>query len=59
MKTAYKSRFENIWYGCQLPGRWTVYDNTNGLMAAIGPHYNSRAELLADLERFCKERGYC
>ena len=58
MKTAHKTRFENIWYGCKAPGQWTVYDNTNGNMAAIGPNYTSRVELLADLERFCIERGY-
>lgn len=58
MKSAYKSRVPHLWYGCEAPGQWTIYDNQHNQMAAVGPKYYSKDELLADLDRFAKERGF-
>jgi len=58
MTTHYKSRFPHLWYGCEAPNQWTIYDNQDGQMAPIGPKYCSKAELLADLHRFATERGF-
>lgn len=58
MAHAYKSRFPHLWYGCEAPSQWTIYDNQDQQMASVGPKYKSKDELLADLERFAIERGF-
>lgn len=58
MKNAHKTRIDHLWYGCEAPCQWTIYDNQDNQMVAVGPKYYSKAELLADLDRFAKERGY-
>lgn len=37
------------------PGYWSFADFDH---APIGPHYPTRAELLADMSRFAEERGF-
>jgi len=58
MTTHYKSRFPALWYACIAPGQWSIFDNSDGQMAQVGPIYGSRIELLADLQRFADERGF-
>lgn len=43
-------------------GIWRHIDTNDGMRSAIGPHYQSKAEILADLDRYAdaymgRERG--
>jgi hypothetical protein len=63
-----RTRFEDLGYQCVRPKCWRFVDIGAGpylgkwTYANIGPCYGSRAELLADVERFygeCYDRTYC
>lgn len=54
MKTTTKTRFPELSY-THFAGDWRIVDTDGG--AYIGPYYRSRAELLADLERYAAEFG--
>lgn len=49
----YKTRFPELGYTLSEPGLWRVVDLSTG--AHVGPHYRSKAELLADLERYARQ----
>lgn len=51
MSTA--TRFKELRYARVLPGLWRFVDAATG--AHVGPHYPTRAELLADLARYARE----
>lgn len=47
------TRFAELGYRQDAPGLWRIYDITDASRpAAVGPQYRSKAELLADLERY-------
>jgi hypothetical protein len=48
------TRFSEIGYERHTASLWRIIDLETGL--AIGPHYATKAELLADLARFHAER---
>ncbi len=50
-----KTRFKELGYAKHAPNLWRILDSDTG--AAIGPHYRTKAELLADLERYAREYG--
>lgn len=50
-----RTRYPELAYEQQDRDLWRIID-TDG-EAAIGPQYKSRAELLADLDRFAREFG--
>lgn len=47
---ARRTRFDELQFARIAPGVWRIVDAETGHV--VGPHYGSRAELLADLERF-------
>jgi hypothetical protein len=49
------TRFPELRYRRQGRGLWRVLDSSTG--AAVGPHYGTRSELLADLERYAAVFG--
>lgn len=49
------TRFKELGYVKVAPGLWRIVSREDG--AAIGPHYPSKAELMADLERYAIEYG--
>ncbi len=52
------TRFLELAYRCDGPGLWRVYDvSSPERPAAVGPHYRTKAELLADLQRYGAEFG--
>lgn len=51
------TRFSMLGYKREAPGQWSFYDLATN--ASIGPKYTSQGELLADVNRFAGERGYC
>lgn len=50
------TRLPSLGYTCEAPKQWSIIDKVTD--AAIGAKYRSKDELLADLDRFAKERGY-
>jgi hypothetical protein len=50
-----RTRYTELAYEQQDAGLWRIIDMTEG--KAIGPQYKSRAELLADSDRFAREFG--
>lgn len=49
------TRYDGLGFEKHAPNLWRIIDtNTH---AAVGPHYRSRAELLADLDRYAREYG--
>jgi hypothetical protein len=52
------TRFGTLGYRCDGRGLWRVYDVENRESpAAVGPFYVTKAELLADLDRYAHEYG--
>ena len=49
------TRYEALGYRQDGPGLWRIYARDGD--AAVGPHYASRTELLADLARYAKDYG--
>ncbi len=49
-----RTRYAELAYEQQDAGLWRIIDIVG---TAIGPQYKSRAELLADLDRFAQEFG--
>lgn len=47
-----------IFYANMGSKNWRFFENRN-INSQIGSHYTSEKELLADIDRFGKERGYC
>ena len=60
MKDLVQTRFKTIFYKKQSAKMWNIFVVEEGSYgpAWIGPHYASKTELLADLERIVNERGY-
>lgn len=50
-----KTRFPELGYEQHAPGLWRIIALDTG--SAVGPHYPSKTELLADLERYAQEYG--
>ena len=48
--------YDTLAYREVAPGLWRIYDITDR-PAAVGPHYRTKSELLADLERFAEVFG--
>lgn len=48
---------DTLAYRCDGPNLWRFYDITGDKPAAVGPQYQSKAELLADLERYARGFG--
>lgn len=57
MTKTYKTRFPELGYQNHDKGLWRIVDLSDGSKAAIGPHYVTKAELLADLHRYATEFG--
>jgi hypothetical protein len=51
------TRFHGIGYRQDGPTLWRFYDTDGDRPAAVGPHYRTKAELLADCDRYCTEYG--
>lgn len=52
------TRFEGLAYDFICPGVWMFLDVLGQPPAQIGRQYASKAEMLADVERFAAERGF-
>jgi hypothetical protein len=59
MSRIYRTRFLELGYHNWGPGHWRFLDlsDPDGRPADVGPVYPTRAELLADLQRYAAERG--
>lgn len=51
------TRFPELQYERQAVDLWRILDATGDVPRAVGPQYKTKAELLADLERFAAEFG--
>ena len=51
------TRFKELGYRCDGPSLWRIYDIRDDPPAAVGPFYKTKAELLADLDRYAAEFG--
>ena len=49
------TRFKELGYRQDGPGLWRFYDTET--QKAVGPQYVTKAELLADLDRYAKDFG--
>jgi hypothetical protein len=49
------TRFKQLGYVCDAPGLWRVVDKDGE--HRVGPQYRTKAELLADLNRYATEYG--
>ncbi len=49
------TRYKGLGYG-RTGDVWRIFDTSDG-ESAVGPHYRSKAELLADLDRYAREYG--
>jgi hypothetical protein len=49
------TRFPELAYINQAAGLWRIVTTEDG--ATIGPQYRTKAELLADLDRYAREYG--
>ena len=54
----HKTRFENLCYTHIAAGLWRFVVTADGMENAVGPHYATRAELLADIVRYAAAYGY-
>ena len=52
------TRFELMGFCNFAPSHWQFVDLSDGKIAQVGPIYRSKAELLADCERYCTQFGY-
>ena len=50
-----RTRYTELGYRKDGPNLWRICATDDG--SAVGPHYRTKAELLADLERFAAEFG--
>ncbi len=50
-----KTRFPELAYTNITPGLWRIVDTST--KQTVGPHYATKAELLADLERYARDFG--
>ncbi len=62
MDTIHPTRYPELSYVHETPGLWRIVDalgglNASGFLSRIGPHYRTRAELLADLARYASVYG--
>lgn len=48
------TRYAELWYRQDGPGLWRFYSEDR---RAVGPQYKTKAELLADLERYAEVYG--
>jgi hypothetical protein len=55
--TIHKTRFPELGYVHDGPALWRIVDLTDARPSRIGPLYPSRAELLADLQRYAEQYG--
>lgn len=55
MMQIYPTRYPELGYAQHGPNLWRIIDMETG--AAIGPHYKSKTELLADLDRYARVFG--
>ena len=51
----YGTRYPELGYRKDSDTLWRIVDKSSG--AAIGPHYRTKGELLADLDRFARDFG--
>ena len=52
------TRYDALGYRCDGRGLWRIYDIMDTDSAgAVGPFYRTKAELLADLDRYATEFG--
>jgi len=51
----HSTRYPELGYANHAPSLWRIIDMETG--AVIGPHYKSKAELLADLDRYARVFG--
>lgn len=51
------TRFATLGYRQDDTSLWRVYNMDGDTPHAVGPHYRTKAELLADLERYANEYG--
>lgn len=56
--TIHKTRVADMGYGRIEPGLWRFIDMQDGRGAVVGHQYATKAELLADCERYLTEYGY-
>ena len=56
MDTIRPTRYPELGYRQDDHELWRIY-SMDGTPAAVGPQYRSKAELLADLDRYAKEYG--
>lgn len=54
----YRTREHEMGYGKIAPGLWRFISLQDGDASAVGHQYASKAELLADCERYLTEWGY-
>lgn len=52
-----ETRYQGLGYRQDGARLWRVYDTACGRPAAVGAHYITKAELLADLDRYATEYG--
>lgn len=52
------TRYNGLGYIRVDSSTWQFVDTLEDNDAQIGAHYRSKAELLADVERFAQERGF-
>lgn len=53
MNSIRPTRFPELGYRMDGPGLWRIYDTDTE--SAVGPQYATKAELLADLERYARD----
>lgn len=53
MNSCSPTRFKELGYRKTMPGLWRFVDAETG--ADVGPQYRTKAELLADLERYARD----
>jgi len=51
------TRYEGLGYAQIARGLWRIMDLHDGPPRAVGPHYRTRGELLADLDAYAREFG--
>lgn len=54
----YKTREPEMGYANITKGLWMFISLQDGSESQVGPHYASKAELLADTERYLTSWGY-
>jgi hypothetical protein len=51
------TRYPELGYRQDGPSLWRIYALGDGRPAGVGPQYRTRAELLADLDRYATDYG--